>query len=214
MPTVELSPPARLALIGMLLMSEKSVTNAMLDERFKIKIAKGTREKLEQEDFISARRQKPTSGPFFHELTDSGRAQARAVLSAPPPEKASGSFADVRLLYAIGKILDRVIRDYGLDEEKVFHPGSEPPRSIADDVIAAYQSLGARPGELVSLADLRDRLQEVDRDTLDVTLKSMDRQRTIQLEPEPNRKALTREMREAAVSLGGEDKHYITIGHR
>jgi hypothetical protein len=227
MPPVELSPPARLALIGLLLIPQKLVTNTQLDEEFKIKIAKGDRERLDREGFITATRERPTSGPFYHELTATGRAQARSLLAQPAPANAKGAIADVRLLYAIGKVLDRVIRDYGLDEEKVFHPGEGVPEgkdgsvpttgssvAIDEQVMAAYTSLCKRHGDLVSLVRLRHQLSNIDRHVLDSTLKLMDRQRVIQLEPDPNQKALPPEAHDAALSIGGEDKHFITIGHR
>jgi hypothetical protein len=222
MPTAELKPPVRLALIALLLSPEKEVTDPVLYERFRVKVAKAGRDTLEPAGFITFDVRKNTN---FHRLTAKGREHARALLTGPAPEKAGGSMADVRLLYAIGKLLDRVIRDYGLDDEKVFHPDSEgqrplpkprpePAVDVEDKVLAAYHSLAKRHGGLVSLVRLRDQLPGIDRETLDKTLKAMDRSRVIQLEPEPNQKALPPEARDAAIRIGGEDKHLITIGHR
>jgi hypothetical protein len=194
----------------------------MLYERFRVKVAKAGRDALIPAGLINVELRKGTN---YHELTAKGRERARALLTEPAPEGAKGSVADVRLLYAIGKLLDRVIRDYGLDDEKVFHPDAngpaplpkprlEPAVDIEEKVLAVYHNLAKRHGGLVSLVRLRDQLPGIDRETLDKTLKAMDRSRVIQLEPEPNQKALPPEAREAAVKIGGEDKHLITIGHR
>ena len=226
MPTAELKPPVRLALIALLLVPEKWVTDPMLYERFRVKVEKAGREalggtaglaKVERRNAKGELTEK--GGTFFHQLTPEGRRRALALLTAPAPEGARGSVADVRMLYAIGKLLTRAIRDYGLDEEKVLHPDDvnapppQPVKSIEDQIMAAYDGLSKQHGDLVSLVRLRDQLSQIDRADLDKALKAMDRERVIQLEPDPNRKALTREVREAAVSIGGEDKHFITIGY-
>lgn len=83
------------------------------------------------------------------------------------------------------------------------------PEVIRADVIQAYGALSSEPGELVSLARLRDRLKGVPREDLDRVLKEMDRARVIQLEPDPNRKALPQEAKDAAIVLGGEPKHFL-----
>lgn len=84
--------------------------------------------------------------------------------------------------------------------------------TIGDQVIAAYRSLANRPNELVSLVRLRAALGDIGREDLDRTLKAMDRSRMIQLSPDPNQKALPAQARRDAVSLGGSDQHFISIG--
>lgn len=226
MPTADLKPPIRLALIALLLMPEREVTDPMLYERFRVRVAKAGRDALGPAGLVDVVRRNTKGevtekgGTYFHQLTPKGRQRARALLTEPAPEDAKGSVADVRLLYAIGELLDRVIRDYGLDEEEVFRPGDvnrprpQPVAGIEDQIMAVYEGLSKQHGDLVSLVRLRDQLSQIDRADLDKALKAMDRQRMIQLEPDPNRKALTREAREGALSIGGEDKHFITIGYR
>lgn len=78
-------------------------------------------------------------------------------------------------------------------------------------VRAAYQKLAARPGDLVSLARLRDELPDVSRAELDAALLGMDRRRALQLEPDPHRIALSQRAKDAAIPLGGEDMHLLTM---
>lgn len=83
--------------------------------------------------------------------------------------------------------------------------------SLTDRLLAAYQSLVTRPNELLSLVRLRHALSDVDRDVLDVELKRLDRARVIQLDPDPNQKALPPEARRDAIRLGGEAKHFLSV---
>lgn len=84
-----------------------------------------------------------------------------------------------------------------------------PDDQVDARIAQAYTELG-RPGEVVSLLRLRDRLPDIDRPTLDRALKRLDRARVIQLDPEPNQKALPLEARDASVRLGGDDRHLIS----
>lgn len=218
MPTVDLAPGSRQALIAMLVLAEENVTDPILHERFSLKIGM-KRQELSRAGFITVA-DKKVKNAYVYSLTGKGRTRALAALAEPAPPGAKGAMADVRLLYAISNVLHRVIEEHGLDDGKVFKSvGSDlrEPQSnqtLEGQVLAAYQGLSKRHGDLVSLVRLRDRLADIKRETLDRTLKTMDRQRMIQLEPDPNRKALPAEALEAAVSVGGEDKHFITIGHR
>jgi hypothetical protein len=76
-------------------------------------------------------------------------------------------------------------------------------------IMAAYRELVNRPGGTITLVQLRNRLGSVNRATLDRTLLDMDDQRLIQLEPDPDRAALTSEDREAAVTMCGQAMHLM-----
>jgi hypothetical protein len=120
-------------------------------------------------------------------------------------------------LYSALNLVDRYMMRSGVMIEKIFTVADEAgaqrdPKDLEKRVHTVYSELAVRPGELVSLARLRDKLADVTRDDLDRVLVSMDRARDIQLEPDPNRKALPPEAREAAVRIGGEDKHLVAIG--
>jgi hypothetical protein len=86
------------------------------------------------------------------------------------------------------------------------------PQSLERQILNSYQSLTTRPGELVSLVRLRNALSGIDRATLDAELKRLDRARIIQLDPDPNQKALPPEAHRDAIRLGGEPKHFISAG--
>jgi hypothetical protein len=67
-----------------------------------------------------------------------------------------------------------------------------------------------KPATYVSIAVLRDELADVPRDTMDALLRDMDKRRVIQLDPDPNRKAISERAKAAAIWLGGEDMHLIS----
>lgn len=75
----------------------------------------------------------------------------------------------------------------------------------------AYVDLAAKPGDLVRLADLRAKLNDVSKRDLDQALLKLDRERKIQLEPDPDRRNLTAADKAAAIPLGGEDMHLLVI---
>ena len=79
-------------------------------------------------------------------------------------------------------------------------------------VISAYQALAAFAGDLVKLRDLREKLADIPRSALDSTLITMFIAQRINLVPQSNQQALTAADRAAALRLGGEQKHLISIG--
>jgi hypothetical protein len=83
--------------------------------------------------------------------------------------------------------------------------------TIEDQVLSAYGSLAKRRGDLVSLVRLRHLLGAINRDELDRTLKVMARARVIQLDPDPCRGRLTQEDRAAAILIGREDMHFLSV---
>lgn len=217
MSTAQLSAPARQALIALLLFGADA-TNRMLREKFGVEIDTKPRNQLKAAGLVNV--STPHGNAIVHHLTDEGREYARAELGRSAP---AGTGTGVRVLYAVANVLDRALQQSGLDLDKLLHsdaesseagPVPDAPASVEDQVLLAYRSLAKRRGDLVSLVRLRQHLADVDRAVLDRTLKAMDRARDIQLEPDPNRRALTAGARAAAILIGGEDKHFITVGHR
>lgn len=83
--------------------------------------------------------------------------------------------------------------------------------STEDRIIAAIRNLAELPGDLVSLARVRAAIADVDHAELTRVLKAMDRARVIQLDPDPNRKALPQIAIDSAVEIGGELKHLVSL---
>lgn len=81
-------------------------------------------------------------------------------------------------------------------------------------VVEAVLSL-ARPGEWVSLVDLRKGLDRkgLGRAEQDELLERLSRDGQISIVPESNQKALRAEDRDAAIMIGGEPNHLVTVEH-
>lgn len=88
-------------------------------------------------------------------------------------------------------------------------------------ITAAYDALAPSPGEFVGLRSLREQLTGADRPgtdrpgtaraRVDAALKEMYAGQRINLVPRSNQRALSAADREAAIRLGGEHKHMISI---
>jgi len=89
-----------------------------------------------------------------------------------------------------------------------------PPESIESRIRAAYWELTPGRGENVSLTDLRGRLSGFSRAEVDQVLRKLNRVPGIAFVPESNQKVLSGAAREAAVNIGDEDKHYMSIAAR
>lgn len=200
-----LSARARHALIALVL-NPDATTNRTIHEQFGFKIEAAEREELGGHKFITWTR--GTHNAFVHQLTDDGLRQCRKELSAGAPD---GAKPVDRILFATWQLLARTLPE-SLDELRSFL--RPPPPSLPEQILAAYRELATRPGGTVGLADLRKRLDDSDRDDVDRALIEMDRQRQIQLEPDPDRAALTPEARAAAVDLSGQQMHLILVSDR
>lgn len=94
-------------------------------------------------------------------------------------------------------------------------PVKTVPASVDDQVRSAVEGVirgaGGQSGDLVSLAKVRDELGGLDRADVDAALLRLDRARVIQLEPDPHRIALSDRAKAAAIPLGGEDMHLVSL---
>lgn len=90
--------------------------------------------------------------------------------------------------------------------------GSAGGSDVEQRVRAAYRQLAAEPSAWVSLRQLRPLLDDLDRSVVDTVLTRMNRLPEVNLVPEANQKTLSRQDREAAVHIGDQDKHLLSIG--
>lgn len=88
------------------------------------------------------------------------------------------------------------------------------PLDLAGRVRAAYDELTDGAGTWVKLADLRVQLTDVSKAELDKALEEMLDSPDVQLEPEPFGHRIGPAERDAAVHIGGEDRHKLAIGVR
>lgn len=167
------------------------------------RLDKAGRDKLNSLGLIESER---TGGRFVHELTDRGWRVCRDILAAAPPAGATGP---AKTLTTVLHGLQRYLVRADLSLAEVFWP--DTPSSPADRIRGAYTALAARPGAWVALAKLRGHLDDLPRTDIDDALGELFRAGAISLIPEENQKVLTPPDRAAALEVGNQAKHLISI---
>jgi hypothetical protein len=171
------------------------------------KLDKPGRDKLNELGLIESDR---SSGRFVHELTDRGWHLCREILADGAPPRSTGQ---AKTLYTVLAALDRHLGRADLSLADVFgHTDDVPTTATVEDRIrGGYAELAPRPGGWVSLAHLRAELTDAPRAEIDAALHTLHRSPGVSLIREENQKALTAADRDAAITIGGQDKHLIAI---
>jgi hypothetical protein len=171
------------------------------------KLDKPGRDKLNELGLIESDR---SSGRLVHELTDRGWHLCREILSAGAPPRSTGP---AKTLYTVLAALDGYLTHADLSLADVFGSPDdvETTATIEDRIRAAYAELTPRPDGWVSLAHLRAELADAPRVDIDSALRTLHRTPGVSLIREENQKALTAVDRDAAIMIGGQDKHLIAI---
>ncbi|MFF0861198.1 hypothetical protein ACFYUV_05575 [Nonomuraea sp. NPDC003560] len=209
MPDKGLTLPEFTALL-VLAVEAREVSNSELKEHYRLTIDGQRRLKLNDLKLVESHR--PRGGrAFVHVLTDSGWARLAEDLRAgaiPPQTGSSGAIARALLEW-----LPRFMRRTDQRLSEIFQPEPDVvPAGLESRIRAAYAELAAAPGSWVSLTPLRRLLPAVPKHEVDEALVLMERLPDVNLVPESNQKTLTPEDREAAVIIGGQDKHLLWIG--
>ncbi|WP_181771602.1 hypothetical protein [Amycolatopsis pittospori] len=162
--------------------------------------------------------------PFYHELTERGWAWCEDELNmeeAPPPRSSLGSALYV-LLGGLGGHLRRnnlrlahlFAAEVGPGAEEV-EPAAEEVEPAAEEIEKrirdAYHKLSSSPRDWVGLVDVRPLLGVASTTAVDAVLKELSRSGQAHLVPASNRKTLTAADHAAAVRIGGEDNHLLSI---
>lgn len=208
MPETRLSLPETAAMLA-LMAEAREVSNPDLQEKYGFSITGKTRARLNN-GLVDSR--KVERGAYAHVLTDDGWAWCRRELTAggPPPRAGSAGGA----LYAVLAGLHRYLDHHDLQLSDIFtHDKPAAPSSDVEGRIrAAYEELSEGPEAWVALADVRSKLTDLERSEIDETLRLMNRRTDVHLVPESNQKALDERDREAAVTIGNQEKHLLSIG--
>jgi len=207
-----------------ILMAEaRRLFNRDLKELHRVELKKSSRDKLVKAGLIEVDKAKhpmtKASGMTL-ELTDRGWAWARNEITEGVPEGRAGQGQGA--LYAVLNNLARYLKRNQLVLADVFgHPSPETPAPVEADngapvdlearVRAAYAALTRRPGTMVKLADLRERLLDVPRRDLDAMLAQLARARRIVLEANDDAYDVATRDREAALSLGDQQNHWMAV---
>ena len=198
--------PERAAMIALMALN-KETRNAELFRRYRIDVKRPMREKLNRDGLLQSRNMGAKG--FAHELTDAGWAWAVAELDAPvPPRPGSAGGA----LYALLNGLKVALDARGMLLQELFAPPApKPPGSLRERIRQAYRSLASRPRDWVELRDLRGQLGDWPRREVDQELIRMFRKKDVDLTLHEDRGRLTQADRDAALRLGVDDMHLISM---
>jgi hypothetical protein len=205
----KLSRPQR-NLLYALMAEAREISNPELDERCGLRIVGEDRRVLKAQKLVTSQRE---GRSYRHGLTERGWAWCRAEFAADPGARPAPLD---RVVYRMTAALDRYLSANQLTIDQLFtaEPVEEtaeaPEVSIVDRVRRAYADLAVEPEAWVSLTNLRLRLDGLPRHEVDQVLKDLDGN-GVTLIPEENQKTLTAEDRAAAVRIGGEDNHLLSM---
>jgi hypothetical protein len=199
------------AVLFALLGEARQVANPELEQLVGVRLDGAERRDLNDRKLVESTR---AGRAFAHELSDAGWRWCRQELTAAPSERASSL---ERAHYKVFGVFARHLDAAGLTLADIARPAPAAPvvaASAADltaCIEAGYRSLAVAVGQFVSLRELRLRLPDRPRPDVDAALAALFTAQRINLIPQSNQRALSDEDREAALRIGGEYKHLISI---
>jgi hypothetical protein len=199
------------AVLFALLGEARQVANPELEQLIGVRLDGADRRQLNARKYVESTK---VGRAYLHELSDAGWRWCAQELAAPPGERA-GSLE--RAHYKVFGLFARHLDAAGLTLADIACPTSDAPASTANAadltavIEAGYRSVAATAGEFVSLRELRLRLADRTRPDVDAALTTMFTAQRINLIPQSNQQALSDADREAALRIGGEYKHLISI---
>jgi hypothetical protein len=184
----------------------REIDNTELAEVTGLRITGDVRRRLNDLGLVTSAR--TGNKPYVHELTDKGWVRCRYELKAQRPARPGYyGYAFYALLNGIDRYLDREKHELA----DVFQPEVGQDGDLETRVRLAYRKLAAKPGDWVRLAKLRPLLDGASAEDIDGVLKTLGRKQEVTLAPNPNGKEVTPDDRAAAVLIGGDENHVISI---
>ncbi|GLW09922.1 hypothetical protein Misp01_50510 [Microtetraspora sp. NBRC 13810] len=203
---------SEIAVLVALLGEVEEISNPDLHERYGVTLVGENRRNLNDLKLVESRK---VGRAYVHMLTDLGWARVAQEVregTVATPNGAAGALVK-GLLVGFRRFMERTdnrLADiYALPVAPVV---SEV--DVESRIRAAYAELAERPADWVSLTKLRPRLGDVPKAEVDEALLLMNRRADVNIVPESNQKTLTAADREAAVTIGDQEKHFIAIGVR
>ena len=198
--------PERAVMIALMALNRET-RNSELKHRYGLDVKKAARDKLNRAGLVQSR--KLGSKGFAHELTDAGWAWVVAELEKKaPPRAGSAGGALYALLNGLRVALDA--REMVIQE--LFAPAApRPAGSLRDRIRQAYRNLASRPWDWVELRDLRAQLGDWPRNEVDLEITRMFREKDANLTLHEDRRRITQADRAAALRLGVDDMHLISM---
>lgn len=207
--------PIQLAALIILMAEAREVSNKDLDEMAKFTLTGKDRTELEGRGLIETRK---IGQRLSFQLTDQGWAFCKQLHAT---EVNVGRNITARSVFVLLDGLHRSLDRLRVSHADFFKQSGDPvpeQRSVVDGsdvegrIRAAYEELPKAPGGWVGLADLRERLSDLERTVVDRGLSDLLRQEGVRIIPAANTKALKQRDHVAALRIGDEDNHALSIG--
>jgi hypothetical protein len=197
-----------------------SAPNVTLDKSYKLGLDKPQRERLNKAGLLSSEQAQLDNGRkgYAHTLTDAGWAFVESEMSADVPARAGSAGG---ALYALLASLKRPAEAAGglkalLTGERAQPAPAQPTQPSTGDlrqqIRETYRALAKRPQDWVQLRDLRPRLKGAAKSEVDTVLKRMFLDKEINLTLNEDQGSLTQADREAAIRIGVNDMHMLSMG--
>lgn len=207
----------RAALLA-LMAEARELSNQELEEIVGFRLQGEARRKLADRKLVESHKDAARRGMLVHVLTDDGWAWCDEEFAAGrPPVRGPGSSAANALsvvLRGLGQYLARTNQK----PADLFGPATataseavSPAGGIEDRIWSAYRRLAKARGDFVPLARLRPLLGDAGRSEVDEALVRMTLDRRANLASQANQKNLDPADHAAAVRIGGDDNHLISI---
>ena len=189
----------------------REIDNTELEEVTGIRITGDVRRRLNDLGLVHSSR--TGNKPYVHDLTDDGWVRCRYELKAQRPARPGYyGYAFFAVLNGLDRYLDRERRELAdVFQPDVPQPDAADGADLETQIRRAYHRLAPKPGDWVHLAKLRSLLNGASKDDVDGVLKALGRKQEVTLAPNPDRKAVQADDRAAAVLIGGDENHLISI---
>lgn len=204
----DLGIPERAVLLT-LMAEARPVSNPELKALIGTDLTGQSRRKLNEAKLVSSEKEGRT---YVHELTEQGwRWCAQELASRYRPKGSTIGRAGYLVLAALHRYLERS----DLKPADIFGAGGAPVPApdvdLENRILAGYRKLAKDPRDWVSLSDLRPLLGDAPRAAVDEALRGLSRSRRANLVPQANQKVLSPADRAAAVRIGTDDCHLISV---
>jgi hypothetical protein len=184
----------------------REIDNTELEEATGIRITGDSRRRLNLLGLVTSNR--TGNKPYVHDLTSKGWDRCRTELTAQRPARPGYyGYAFYALLNGLDRFLDREKKQLGY----LFQSEVDGGDNLEAQIRSAYRRLAPKPGDWVHLAKLRPLLNGASKEDVDGVLKALGRKQEVTLAPNPDRKAVQADDRAAAVLIGGDENHLISI---
>jgi hypothetical protein len=201
------------AFLAILRAENRKISNNELNEIYGFRLVGKSLKRLLDARYIVTDKKK---SPYEHVVAPAGdRALAgQGGVDDDHVEKGEGRSVREKQLWAGLVALQHLLAGLPATATATATAKEEDPVDLDGRIRSAYGKLASTPGAWVDLTALRGQLADVPKADLDRALRAMLRDDDVRLEPEPFGHRVGDAERQAAVHIGGEDRHKLAIGSR